>query len=82
MSEREQVYPATTRELAEQRKRLAPQIAEAFKAFSRSVFAEGASHAPLVSSDIVGDPRASIVDLELTKVIDGDLVKGHELVRQ
>jgi glyceraldehyde-3-phosphate dehydrogenase/erythrose-4-phosphate dehydrogenase len=29
----------------------------------------------LVSSDIVGDPRASIVDLELTKVIDGDLVK-------
>jgi glyceraldehyde 3-phosphate dehydrogenase len=30
---------------------------------------------PLVSSDIIGDPRASIVDLELTKVIDGDLVK-------
>jgi len=35
----------------------------------------GVSHDPLVSSDIVGDPRASIVDLELTKVIDGDLVK-------
>ena len=32
-------------------------------------------HDPLVSSDIVGDPRASIVDLELTKVVDGDLVK-------
>jgi glyceraldehyde 3-phosphate dehydrogenase len=30
---------------------------------------------PLVSSDIVSDPRASVVDLELTKVIDGDLVK-------
>jgi glyceraldehyde-3-phosphate dehydrogenase/erythrose-4-phosphate dehydrogenase len=29
---------------------------------------------PLVSSDI-GDPRASVVDLELTKVVDGDLVK-------
>jgi glyceraldehyde 3-phosphate dehydrogenase len=29
---------------------------------------------PLVSADIVGDPHASIVDLELTKVIDGDLV--------
>jgi glyceraldehyde 3-phosphate dehydrogenase len=35
----------------------------------------GVSHEPLVSSDVVGDPRASIVDLELTKVIDGDLVK-------
>jgi glyceraldehyde 3-phosphate dehydrogenase len=35
----------------------------------------GVSRDPLVSSDIIGDPRASIVDLELTKVIDGDLVK-------
>ncbi len=35
----------------------------------------GVSCDPLVSSDIVGDPRAAIVDLELTKVIDGDLVK-------
>jgi glyceraldehyde 3-phosphate dehydrogenase len=35
----------------------------------------GVSRAPLVSSDVIGDPRASIVDLELTKVIDGDLVK-------
>ncbi|MGH8285742.1 MAG: type I glyceraldehyde-3-phosphate dehydrogenase [Steroidobacteraceae bacterium] len=35
----------------------------------------GVSRDPLVSSDIVGDPRASVVDLELTKVIDGDLVK-------
>jgi glyceraldehyde 3-phosphate dehydrogenase len=35
----------------------------------------GVSSDPLVSSDIVGDPRASVVDLELTKVIDGDLVK-------
>jgi AhpD family alkylhydroperoxidase len=42
MSEQGQVYPATTRELAEERKRLAPKPAEAFKAFSRSVFAEGA----------------------------------------
>jgi glyceraldehyde 3-phosphate dehydrogenase len=33
------------------------------------------SRDPLVSSDIIGDSRASIVDLELTKVIDGDLVK-------
>jgi glyceraldehyde 3-phosphate dehydrogenase (phosphorylating) len=28
---------------------------------------------PLVSSDIVGDPHGAIVDLSLTKVIDGDL---------
>jgi glyceraldehyde 3-phosphate dehydrogenase len=35
----------------------------------------GVSNDPLVSSDIVGDPRASIIDLELTKVVDGDLVK-------
>ena len=35
----------------------------------------GVSDDPLVSSDIVGDPRASVVDLALTKVIDGDLVK-------
>ena len=35
----------------------------------------GVSREPLVSSDIVGDARASVVDLELTKVIDGDLLK-------
>ena len=28
---------------------------------------------PLVSSDIVGDPHGAVVDLALTKVIDGDL---------
>ena len=30
---------------------------------------------PLVSSDFIGNPHASIVDLNLTKVVDGDLVK-------
>jgi glyceraldehyde 3-phosphate dehydrogenase len=30
---------------------------------------------PIVSSDIVGRPEASIVDLSFTQVIDGDLVK-------
>jgi glyceraldehyde 3-phosphate dehydrogenase len=33
------------------------------------------SEDPLVSSDIVGRPESAIVDLPLTKVIDGDLVK-------
>jgi glyceraldehyde 3-phosphate dehydrogenase len=28
-----------------------------------------------VSADIVGDPRAAVIDLELTRVVDGTLVK-------
>jgi glyceraldehyde 3-phosphate dehydrogenase len=31
------------------------------------------THEPIVSADIVGDPHAAIVDLSLTKVVDGDL---------
>ena len=38
----ERLYPQATREMAEQRRRLAPGPAEAFRAFSRSVFAPGA----------------------------------------
>jgi glyceraldehyde 3-phosphate dehydrogenase len=30
---------------------------------------------PLVSTDIIGNPSSAIVDLSLTQVIDGDLVK-------
>ena len=30
---------------------------------------------PIVSSDIIKDPHAAIIDLEMTKVVDGDLVK-------
>jgi AhpD family alkylhydroperoxidase len=41
MSEQEQIYPSATKEFAEQRRSLAPKPAEAFKAFSQSVFAEG-----------------------------------------
>jgi glyceraldehyde 3-phosphate dehydrogenase len=33
------------------------------------------SNNPLVSSDIVGNPHSSIVDLSLTQVLDGDMVK-------
>jgi glyceraldehyde 3-phosphate dehydrogenase len=33
------------------------------------------SNEPLVSSDIKGNPHASIADLEMTRVVDGDLVK-------
>lgn len=35
----------------------------------------GVTNEPFVSSDIIKDPRASIVDLEMTQVVDGDLVK-------
>ena len=42
MADQEQLFPTVTPELAEQRKTLAPKPADAFKAFSRSVFAEGA----------------------------------------
>jgi len=35
----------------------------------------GVSKMPLVSSDIIRDPRASIVDLNMTRVVGGDLVK-------
>jgi AhpD family alkylhydroperoxidase len=42
MPEQEQLYPQATRELAEQRTRLAPGPAEAFRAFTQSVFAPGA----------------------------------------
>ena len=42
MPEQEQSYPASTKELSAERQRLAPKPAEAFKAFTQSVFAEGA----------------------------------------
>lgn len=35
----------------------------------------GVTDEPLVSSDFIGDSRSSIVDLSLTKVVDGNLVK-------
>jgi len=35
----------------------------------------GVTHESLVSSDFIGSPYSSVVDLEMTKVVDGDLVK-------
>jgi glyceraldehyde 3-phosphate dehydrogenase len=35
----------------------------------------GVTNEPFVSSDIIKDSRASIVDLGMTQVVDGDLVK-------
>jgi AhpD family alkylhydroperoxidase len=42
MPEQTPLYPAATRELAERRKQLTPDTSAAFKAFSQSVFADGA----------------------------------------
>ncbi|MGM0400017.1 MAG: type I glyceraldehyde-3-phosphate dehydrogenase [Chloroflexota bacterium] len=35
----------------------------------------GVSEDPIVSSDIIKDPRASVVDLGMTQVVDGNLIK-------
>jgi glyceraldehyde 3-phosphate dehydrogenase len=35
----------------------------------------GVTEEPIVSSDIIGDTRASVVDLTMTQVVDNDLVK-------
>ena len=35
----------------------------------------GVTEDPVVSSDIIQDPRASIIDRDMTQVVDGDLVK-------
>ena len=42
MPEPKPIYPPATGDFAEERRTLAPETAEAFKAFSRSVFADGA----------------------------------------
>jgi glyceraldehyde 3-phosphate dehydrogenase len=53
----------------------------------------GVSEDPLVSSDVIGDPRASVVDLHMSRVVDGTLVKimswydnewgfTHQMIRQ
>jgi glyceraldehyde 3-phosphate dehydrogenase len=35
----------------------------------------GVTDVPIVSADIIKDPRASVVDLTMTQVVDGDLLK-------
>jgi glyceraldehyde 3-phosphate dehydrogenase len=54
------------------------EVNEAFRqeaATARYEGVLGVSDDPLVSADVVGDPRAAVVDLELTRVVDGTLVK-------
>jgi glyceraldehyde 3-phosphate dehydrogenase len=53
----------------------------------------GVSEDPIVSSDIVGDPRASVIDVGMTRVVDGTLAKvvswydnewgfAHQMIRE
>ena len=53
----------------------------------------GVTRDPVVSSDMVKDPHASVVDLSMTRVVDGDLLKvmswydnewgfTHQMIRQ
>jgi glyceraldehyde 3-phosphate dehydrogenase len=56
-------------------------VAEVNRVFSEEADTEryrgvvGASEDPLVSSDIIRDSRAAVIDLGMTQVVDGDLVK-------
>lgn len=54
------------------------EVNEVFRKAAGEPYYQGilaVSEAPLVSSDFKGDSHSAIVDLELTSVIDGDLVK-------
>jgi glyceraldehyde 3-phosphate dehydrogenase len=56
----------------------AEDINAAFRAAAQSTRYRGilgVAEDPIVSSDVVRDPRATIVDLTMTTVVDGDLVK-------
>jgi glyceraldehyde 3-phosphate dehydrogenase len=55
-----------------------PEVSETFRQEAATPRYEGilgVSEDPLVSSDIVGDRRAAVIDLEMTTVVDGTLVK-------
>lgn len=54
------------------------EINEAFLQAIESPFYEGVlrvTYDPIVSSDIIGDPHSAVVDLSMTTVVGGDMVK-------
>ena len=57
----EPVYPTATPALAEQRTRLAPGRADAFRTFGRRVFADGATPAKTHGMGADHDPHASAI---------------------
>jgi glyceraldehyde 3-phosphate dehydrogenase len=60
------------------RKTTADEINSAFVEASKNPVWQGVltvTKDPIVSSDIIGNPHSSIIDLSLTQVVDGDLAK-------
>lgn len=60
------------------RKTTVEEVNNVFKKMARHPFYKGilaVTDRPIVSTDVIGNSYSAIVDLELTKVIDGDLVK-------
>lgn len=54
------------------------EVKKVFKKAAKQSFYKGvveANEEPLVSSDVIGNPHSAVVDLELTKIVDGDLLK-------
>jgi len=53
------------------------QVNQAFKSAAKGFYKNilAVTEEPLVSSDIIGNPHSAIVDLSLTQVVDGDLLK-------
>lgn len=54
------------------------EVNDAFKKAAKHPLYKGVldvTEEPIVSTDIIGNPFSTIVDLSLTKVVDGDLVK-------
>jgi glyceraldehyde 3-phosphate dehydrogenase len=54
------------------------EVNEVFRAAAKSPELKGilgVTDEPLVSSDFIGSTYSSIVDLEMTKIVDGDLLK-------
>ena len=82
--------------LVTEKESTAAQINDIFKeeaAGERYTDVLGIIEEPIVSSDIIMDPHASVVDLTRTQVVDGDLVKimswydnewgyAHQMVKQ
>ncbi len=60
-------------------KKVTPEkVSAVFKKAAKTAYYQKlilASDLPLVSTDIIGDAHSSIVDLSMTKVVDGDLLK-------
>ena len=61
-----------------EKKTTVEEVNQAFKDAKENFLYKGildTTEEPIVSSDIIGNPHSAVVDLNFTKVVDGDLVK-------